>query len=115
MHRRSKFAPQELDPHRYRKPTCRKCGGRIVWVQMQRKDGRGGYERGGTMPCEVRWEYGDGEKTLVTAQGIMVQSAPPSVLGREPHFGNCTARLPAKPSAGASKKERIDWILRVTR
>lgn len=95
---------QTYQPPQPSPPTCRSCGSRVVFVSMKRKSATG-YVPGGTMPCEAKWEYGDHQKTLVTHDGIMIQKAPPEVLGREPHFGNC--RAAAKPNGAADSLERL--------
>jgi hypothetical protein len=39
--------------------------------------------------CDPEWQYGDGEKTLVTRHGEQIVEADGDVLGREPHWGTC--------------------------
>ena len=74
--------PPDQDPRRTKKPTCSKCGQRVVYVRSARKKR--------PIPCNVDQKYGDGEVTLVTWDGHMIPKAGPEILGREPHFGrNC--------------------------
>lgn len=68
------------------KPTCPACGQRIIFVKTAAS---GGTRR--TM-CDPPWHRGDGRKTLVTRDGRQIVKAPPSVLGREPHWGTCPRR-----------------------
>ena len=74
---------------RKRPARCWACGTHIVLVPMVRADG----QPGGTMPCENRWEYGDGRRTLIVldeeGMGHQVVQAGPELLGREPHWGTC--------------------------
>ena len=103
---------QSYEQPRPKPPHCKRCGSRIAWVQAMKKHGSG-YARGGRIPCEPQLEYGDGEKTLVTHDGIVVPKAPRHVLGREPHFGNCKARQAAQQPTpdDASTDDVLEQVL----
>lgn len=81
------FRPQsaDQDPRRTRRPTCRACKQRIVYVPTAKSGGAK------FMPCQPHLEYGDGKKTLVVLDdqlhGHVIVKAPPEMVGRQPHFG----------------------------
>lgn len=71
------------DKKKKRTPRCPACGQKIVWVPTSASEGEKH-----TM-CDPEWQYGDGEKTLVTRHGEQIVEADGDVLGREPHWGTC--------------------------
>ena len=102
-HRPAPFAPPTVDPFRTRKPTCSKCGRRIVFVEM---------ETGKRMPCDPATLAGDGVRTLVVRHqvgdkilGRVIRRADGGYIGLEPHFGTCPCRprkvrVPDVPTQG---------------
>lgn len=101
-----------LDRSRHHKPRCDKCGRRVVFMKAYEPAEGGGYMPGKVVPCDVRWQYGDGRTTLITQDGMVIDEAPRSVLGRVRHRDTCR---PPRPPATASKEDRLAWILAVTK
>ena len=90
--------PHNLNRKKVR--TC-ECGKRIHFIRMA---------TGGTMPAE-ELRHGDGRISLVvlddTGLGHVVPKAGRDVVGREPHWGNCSTYRRAKEAPNAKRLNPI--------
>ena len=67
-----------------KRPKCQQCGAEILFIRSAKS--------GKKIPVDPEMDYGDGKRTLVTPKGHMIVEAGEDIVGREPHFGTCTAR-----------------------
>jgi len=70
--------------------ACRKCGERIVFVRLKKKNSDDPDEKQSFMPCNATLYRGDEKATLVTGLGEVKVKANSLTFGRIPHWATCS-------------------------